>query len=197
MLRAIAACSLVAAVAWAAPDPSTVARAKAHFEAGEGLYKLGDFQGAARQFAAGYSLVPKVEFLINLGQAYRGIGDLANARRMFERFLEQAPGHPSADGVRAMLLELPTGSPARAPVLPPPEPSPPAGATPPAAATAPPSAIRADDAATVTKPVHRSRAAIAVAAVAALLLVAGGVALAVYLYPRGPTPSGGAIPFYQ
>jgi tetratricopeptide (TPR) repeat protein len=72
----------------------TLARARAHHEAGMGLYHLGSYREAIKEFAAGYQLVRRPEFLINLGQAYRKLGELERSREMFDRYLAAAP--PSA-----------------------------------------------------------------------------------------------------
>jgi tetratricopeptide (TPR) repeat protein len=66
-------------------------KARAHFEAGRTLYEYGRYAEAIREFTAGYELVHRPEFLLNLGQAYHQLNDLPWARRMFEQFLEQAP----------------------------------------------------------------------------------------------------------
>jgi tetratricopeptide (TPR) repeat protein len=97
--------SLVAVVASAEPD--VVKRAQTHFRAGKTLYDLGQYPDAIREFAAGYALVPKPEFLLNLGQAYRRAHDLPQAREMFLRYLEKAPPNaPERGQVRDTLREL-------------------------------------------------------------------------------------------
>jgi len=73
------------------PAAESVARAKTHFEAGRALYNLGNYSDAIREFSAGYALVPRPQFLLNLGQAYRRQDDLPHAREMFKRFLADAP----------------------------------------------------------------------------------------------------------
>lgn len=76
--------------AWA-QSGDAVARARTHFQAGRALYDLGNYTDAIREFSAGYQLVPKPQFLINLGQSYRKLGDLERARDMYKRFLADAP----------------------------------------------------------------------------------------------------------
>jgi tetratricopeptide (TPR) repeat protein len=66
-------------------------RARAHYEAGRVQYNLGHYAQAVREFAAGYELVPRPQFLVNLGQAYRRLGQLERAREMYQRFLAEAP----------------------------------------------------------------------------------------------------------
>lgn len=82
-------------------------RARAHFEAGRVQYNLGDYKAAVHEFAAGYRLVPRPEFLVNLGQAYRRLGELERAREMYERFLADAPPDDHArPQVRVLIAEV-------------------------------------------------------------------------------------------
>jgi len=102
----------VALLAWAAnasaqtqSDEDPVTRARIHFEAGRALYQLGNFNEALREFAAGYQLAPRPQFLLNLGQCYRKLDDLANARAMYQRYLHDAaltdPERPQAEQILA------------------------------------------------------------------------------------------------
>ena len=75
----------------ASPSADDLARARTHYQAGKAHYELGQYEDAAREFAAGYGLSPRPEFLINLGQAYRGAGQPKKALEMFEKYLERAP----------------------------------------------------------------------------------------------------------
>ncbi|HEX9104999.1 MAG TPA: tetratricopeptide repeat protein, partial [Polyangia bacterium] len=66
-------------------------RARGHYEIGLGLYRLGDYHGALKEFAAGYELAHRPGFLLNLGQTYRKLGELREARDMYRQFLAEAP----------------------------------------------------------------------------------------------------------
>ena len=92
-LRHIAAVVAVLACAGGAraQNDDPIARARTHFEAGRALYQLGNFTEALREFAAGYQLAPRPQFLLNLGQCYRKLDDLKNAREMYQRYLHDAP----------------------------------------------------------------------------------------------------------
>jgi len=81
---------LVPAGAHARPDDD-VARARTHFEAGRALYQLGNYHEAVREFTAGHQLVPRPQFLLNLGQCYRKLDDLESARAMYRHFLSEVP----------------------------------------------------------------------------------------------------------
>jgi tetratricopeptide (TPR) repeat protein len=85
----VAVCACAGAAQAQADDPLT--RARTHFEAGRALYQLGNYTEALREFAAGYELAPRPQFLLNLGQCYRKLGDLGHARAMYQRYLDDAP----------------------------------------------------------------------------------------------------------
>ncbi len=97
---------LISAVALAAED-DPLRRAQTHFRAGKTLYDLGKFNDAIREFAAGYALAPRPEFLINLAQAYRRAGQPEQSKEMFERYLDKAPRDArERPQVREMIAEL-------------------------------------------------------------------------------------------
>ena len=120
--------------ALAQPEPresDADARARAHFEVGRGLYKLGNYSEAIREFTAGYALVPKPGFLLNLAQAHRRLNHFAQAREFCERFLAEAPTtEPERGQVWTLLAEIqreqaltprpPPEPPPMAPLAPPP-----------------------------------------------------------------------------
>ncbi len=88
-------------------EPDKEERARAHFEAGRVRYNLGDYPAAVREFADGYRLVPRPQFLVNLGQAYRRLGQLERAREMYNRFLADTPaGDRSRPQVKVLIAEI-------------------------------------------------------------------------------------------
>src|SRR6185436_7177047 len=76
------------------------------------------YTDAIREFSAGYQLVPKPQFLINLGQCYDKIADgtrdladqreaLEHARDMYNKFLRDAPpGDPYRAQVAQLVVEV-------------------------------------------------------------------------------------------
>src|SRR5438132_61650 len=83
-----------------------VRRARAHFEVGLGMYNLGNYREALKEFAAGYQLTHKPKFLVNMGQAYRRLNELDSARGMYNRYLaEAAPNDPDRAQVLRLLTE--------------------------------------------------------------------------------------------
>ncbi|HEY2748892.1 MAG TPA: tetratricopeptide repeat protein [Polyangia bacterium] len=150
MKRVLAACVAIAlAIALTAPmahgEDDREARARAHYEVGLGMYHLGNYGDAVREFTAGYELSPRPEFLINLGQAYRKLHELERARDMFQKYLARAPADaPDRAQVRGLLAEVEAERAAM-----PPSPTP----TPAPAANEPTSASTASAPAIVSMPV--------------------------------------------
>jgi tetratricopeptide (TPR) repeat protein len=107
-MRPAVALALVTSLAGAArAGDDAQDRAHAHYEVGRGLYKLGDYRGALREFAAGYELVHEPGFLLNIGQTYRKLGDPENARALYRKFLDEAPAtHPSRSQAMLVMREL-------------------------------------------------------------------------------------------
>jgi hypothetical protein len=89
------------------PSPETVARARSHFDAGNGYYASGLYQDAIREFQAGYALVPRPSFLVNLGQAYRKVGNLDRAKESYVAYLRSLPADsPLRDQALRVLAEI-------------------------------------------------------------------------------------------
>jgi tetratricopeptide (TPR) repeat protein len=169
-------------------DP--VARARTHFEAGRALYQLGNYNEALREFAAGYQLAARPQFLLNLGQCYRKLDDLQNARAMYQRYLHDAPAtdpeRPQAQQILAEIDKQIADKQA-------------AAAPPPATVTTPPATAQATSAAATTTLtqaappprkswIKRNWWIIPVGAV----VVGVGVGLGVYYGTRAPDPCSGA-----
>jgi tetratricopeptide (TPR) repeat protein len=90
-----------------AQERADKARARAYFDRGKGLYDVGRFDEALKEFAAGYAIVPKPQFLLNLGQCYRQLGDPEHALEMYKKFLGDAPpDDPDRAGVEQVVTEL-------------------------------------------------------------------------------------------
>ena len=103
----LAAVVVLFAAATARGEDDRESRARAHYEVGLGMYHLGNYGDAVREFTAGYELSPRPEFLINLGQAYRKLHELDRARDMFQKYLARAPADaPDRVQVRGLLAEV-------------------------------------------------------------------------------------------
>jgi tetratricopeptide (TPR) repeat protein len=91
----------VFATAARAEDEATF-RAKAHFEAGRALFTLGNYPDAVREFVAGYQLSPRPQFLINIGQTYRLMGELDKAHDAFQKYVATSAAD---DAYRKQVIE--------------------------------------------------------------------------------------------
>lgn len=88
-------------------DDDRESRARAHYEVGLGMYHLGNYRDAVREFSAGYQLSPRPQFLINLGQAHRKLHELDRAAEMFQRYLATTPPNaPDRKQVHDLLDEV-------------------------------------------------------------------------------------------
>jgi tetratricopeptide (TPR) repeat protein len=171
-------------------------RARGHYEIGLGLYRLGDYRGALKEFGAGYELARKPGFLLNLGQTYRKLGELREARDMYRQFLaEVRSDDPARPEARKVLVELEEAIRAQAPPTPAasestpvpsaPPPSPPATEPPPTLAPAvEPAPIASAPSATVAASApHRPRRGLRIAGVVVGVvgvgLLGGGIGAAV------------------
>ena len=161
-MRALLLAVVVGVTAWCLParaQDDAESRARAHYEIGQGLARLGDYRGAIKEFAAGYALAKKPRFLLNVGTMYRKLGETAHARDLYRQFLDTAPADdPERTQAEEVLKELEEQLRANPP---PPEPPPPPPPTPVVAPAPPP---------TVTVAAHRPRRA----------LVGAGIGLGIF-----------------
>jgi tetratricopeptide (TPR) repeat protein len=81
-------------------------RAREHFERGRELQNAGDFNGAIAEYAAGYALIPLPEFLFNIAQCYRLLGNKTAAIDYYERYVEAAPSGKGSSAARMHVQEL-------------------------------------------------------------------------------------------
>ena len=91
MERLAAVVMLMVCVSAQAEDP--VEASRNHFRVGQSLHEAGRFAEAVREFQLGYDLVPRPEFLFNMGQSYHRMGDARAALRMYEKYLAEAPAN--------------------------------------------------------------------------------------------------------
>jgi hypothetical protein len=117
LFKRVAVCVLLMVGVARAQSDDALARARSHFEAGRALYNLKQYTDAIREFSAGYQLVAKPQFLVNLGQCYdrlaEGTSDpgqkreaLEHSREMYKKFLADAPRDPLRDQVTQIVNDL-------------------------------------------------------------------------------------------
>lgn len=88
-----------------ADDPATRA-AKRHFERGEKLFAIGQFDEALDEYQKAFDARAIPDFLFNIGQCYRNLGDLAQAIFSFKKYLKLEPDAPNKDAVTKLIDEL-------------------------------------------------------------------------------------------
>ena len=104
ILLALALTALAARVA-AADDPA-LRDAKHHFERGEKLYALTKFSEALAEYQQAFDAKPIPDFLFNIGQCYRNLGDYDAAIFSYQKYLKLAPDAPNRDKVEQLISDL-------------------------------------------------------------------------------------------
>ena len=99
---------LVIAVAarGAIADDAATRTAKRHFERGEKLYALTRFSEALDEYQKAFEAKPIPDFLFNIGQCYRNLGDYQQAIFSFKKYLKLEPDAPDKDKVDKLIDEL-------------------------------------------------------------------------------------------
>jgi len=142
--RCLLALFVVAVVARvAAADDAATRAARRHFERGQRLYAATKFREALDEYQQAFDARPLPDFLFNIGQCYRNLGDYDAAIFSYKKYLAAAPDASNRPQVEQLITELQTRKDqedARRLALQPPPPPPPAApptAAPPSAAPAP------------------------------------------------------------
>jgi len=102
---AVGAVSLAAAPVHAQEvDPD--ARARLHFQAGEDLFRHGEYEGALREFTLSYETSGRPQLLYNIGSCHERLGHYGEAADNFDRYLAEAtdPTEPTALAERSRRL---------------------------------------------------------------------------------------------
>jgi tetratricopeptide (TPR) repeat protein len=88
-----------------AEDLATKA-AKRHFDRGEKLFALGKFDVALDEYQKAFDAKPIPDFLFNIGQCYRNLGDYDQAIFSFKKYLKLEPDAPDKDKVEKLIDDL-------------------------------------------------------------------------------------------
>ena len=81
-------------------------RALALFTEGQREYNLGHFAAALPLFEQAYKVNPLPQLLFNIAQCHRQVGNLSQARRLYQNFLDQRPDSQYAQVARDKLREV-------------------------------------------------------------------------------------------
>jgi len=95
----------VAARAAAADDEAT-RTARRHFERGEKLYALTKFGEALDEYQQAFDARPIPDFLFNIGQCYRNLGDYDSAIFSYRKYLTLAPDASNRAQVEQLIDDL-------------------------------------------------------------------------------------------
>jgi tetratricopeptide (TPR) repeat protein len=101
----ILSASLRPAAAQGDDDPA-LRRAQQHFYAGEKLFALGRFADALTAYQAAFEAKPLPEFLFNIGQCHRNLGNYEAAIFSFRKYLKLLPEAPNRAAVEDLIADL-------------------------------------------------------------------------------------------
>jgi tetratricopeptide (TPR) repeat protein len=90
----------------AAADDAATRAAKLHFDRGEKLYALTRFSEALDEYQKAFDARPIPDFLFNIGQCYRNLGDYDSAIFSYRKYLTAAPDAPNRAQVEQLIGDL-------------------------------------------------------------------------------------------
>jgi tetratricopeptide (TPR) repeat protein len=103
----LALCSSAMAVPRVAhADDPAMRSARRHYDRGEKLFALGKFSEALDEYQRAFDAKPVPEFLFNIGQCHRNLGDYDAAIFSFKKYLKLEPDAPNREKVEKLIDEL-------------------------------------------------------------------------------------------
>ena len=106
IIRLFAILALLFAVTPARADDLSTKAAKRHFDRGEKLFALGKFDEALDEYQKAFDAKPIPDFLFNIGQCYRNLGDYQQAIFSFKKYLKLEPDAPDKEKVEKLIDDL-------------------------------------------------------------------------------------------
>ena len=97
---------VILAARGAAADDATTREAKRHFERGQKLYASTKFREALDEYQQAFDARPLPDFLFNIGQCYRNLGDYDAAIFSYKKYLAAAPDAPNRAQVEQLIVDL-------------------------------------------------------------------------------------------
>jgi hypothetical protein len=92
----------------AAENDDTVRLSRERYKKGEELFSAGRYADAYTEFEAGYALVPRPLFLLNMAHSDRRRGQLRSARALYRRYIVMEPDSKFRAEVESVLQEIET-----------------------------------------------------------------------------------------
>lgn len=87
-------------------EDAATKKAKEHFFKGEKLFALGRFEEARDEYEAAFEAKPLPEFLYNIGQCHRNLGDFESAIFSFRKYIKLKPDADNRAAVEELIDEL-------------------------------------------------------------------------------------------
>lgn len=106
LLLALFAVILAARVA--AADDAATRSAKRHFDRAQKLYAVAKFRDALDEYQKAFEAKPLPDFLFNIGQCHRNLGDYDAAIFSYKKYLTAAPGAANRAQVEQLIDDLQT-----------------------------------------------------------------------------------------
>jgi tetratricopeptide (TPR) repeat protein len=105
-LRAFVALSLFSvSIVRAAPLSENEVSARSAFKEAQRAYDAGDFQAALKRFGDAYALMPHPDFLFNMAQCHRQLGDYERAGFLYRRFISMVEDPKRVELAKSLLAE--------------------------------------------------------------------------------------------
>jgi tetratricopeptide (TPR) repeat protein len=104
-----AVCPLISVLVIGLAEPAFAdakSRAKELFESAEKSFRLGRFEDALASYAAAYERLPLPEFLFNMAQCHRNMGNYERAIFFLESYLTEEQRPSDRASVEALIAEL-------------------------------------------------------------------------------------------
>jgi tetratricopeptide (TPR) repeat protein len=98
--------AMVASPPQAHADDPGERSAKRHYDRGKKLFELQKFDAALEQFQKAYDASPIPDFLYNIGQCQRNLGDYKAAVFSFKRYLKLDPETERREKLEALIEDL-------------------------------------------------------------------------------------------
>jgi tetratricopeptide (TPR) repeat protein len=89
-----------------APREGSVAEARRHYKQGTTYYNLNHFKEALAEYEAAYLAAAAPEFLFNIAQCHRKLGNRQEALAFYRSYLRNAPRAPNRAEVERRIAEL-------------------------------------------------------------------------------------------
>jgi tetratricopeptide (TPR) repeat protein len=88
------------------PQASSVEQARQMFDLGVELYRVGQFEAAAKRFTMAYAFMPVPDLVYNLALCHKAMGETAEAVRLLQEFLDANPDTADRASVEEMIGDM-------------------------------------------------------------------------------------------